>query len=218
MAEAVAAAGIEKLVSRLREDGVKAGQEQADRIIREAESKAAQIIAEASRKAEQTQAAASENVNALEIAAKGAIKIAARDAMLGLRNEVRESFGRYVRRLVGETLDDPEFIKSMVLILAGEASEKHIKDKAAQIYLSRAILEREQSPEMRQRSSQLVKSLATGLLRSGITLVPTDEIKNGAKVRLVGDQLEIDLSDEMISELLLRHLTPRFREIMRDEK
>ena len=106
----------------------------------------------------------------------------------------------------------------MVLILAGEASEKHIKDKAAQIYLSRAILEREQSPEMRQRSSQLVKSLATGLLRSGITLVPTDEIKNGAKVRLVGDQLEIDLSDEMISELLLRHLTPRFREIMRDEK
>src|SRR5687767_9825375 len=53
MAEAVAAAGVEKLVSRLREDGVKAGQQQADHIIQEAESRAARIIADAQNSAAQ---------------------------------------------------------------------------------------------------------------------------------------------------------------------
>lgn len=214
MAEAIAAAGVDKLISRLREDGVKAGQEESTRLVREAESKAARIIADARKEADELRASAREQINALEMSAQGALRLAARDATLALRNQVRESFETYLRRLVVESLEDPEFVRSLILVLAGEAVDKHIRDKEAHIYISKAVLEGQTNPETRQRAGQFIKSLASGLLRQGITLVPSDRIAGGAKVRLVHEQLEIDLSDQAITELLIRHIAPRFREIM----
>jgi V/A-type H+/Na+-transporting ATPase subunit E len=213
MAEAAAAAGIDRLISRLRDDGVKAGEEKSARLVREAETRAAQIVADARKESEEMRAKAREEVAAMESATKGALKLAGRDAMLSLRNEVRSAFEQYLQRLVIQSTQDPEFLRSMILILAGEAVDKHIGDKEAQVYVSKAILEGERSPEMRHRSTQFVKSLASGLLRDGITIIPSDQVKGGAKVRLVREQLEIDLSDAAITELLLRHITPRFREI-----
>jgi V/A-type H+-transporting ATPase subunit E len=214
MAEAVAAAGVDKLISRLREQGVKAGEEESARLVREAEARAARIVADARRDADEMRAAAREEVKAREVAAQGALRLAARDATMALRNQVRESFETYLRRLVVESTQDPEFVKSLILILAGEAAEKHIRDKEAYIYLSRAVLEGERTPEARQRGGQFVKSLASGLLRQGITLIPSDRIEGGARVQLVREQLEIDLSDQAITELLIRHIVPRFRDIM----
>jgi V/A-type H+/Na+-transporting ATPase subunit E len=214
MAEAIAAAGIERLIARLRDDGVKSGEEESARLVREAEAKAAQIVAAARRESDEILARARAEIAAMDSAAKGALHLAGRDAMLSLRNEVRKAFEQYLQRLVIQSTQDPEFLRSLILILAGEAVEKHIGDKDAHIFLSKAILEGERSPEMRQRSTQFLKTLASGLLRHGITIIPSDEVEGGARVRLVREQLEIDLSDGAITELLLRHLTPRFREIM----
>jgi V/A-type H+-transporting ATPase subunit E len=214
MAEAIAAAGVDELISRLRADGVKAGQDESTRLVREAESKAARIIADARKEADELRASAREQIQALELSAQGALRLAARDATLALRNQVRESFETYLRRLVVESLEDPEFVRSLILVLAGEAVDKHIRDKEAHIYLSKAVLEGKTNPEARQRAGQFIKSLASGLLRQGITLVPSDRIAGGAKVRLVHEQLEIDLSDQAITEFLIRHIAPRFREIM----
>jgi V/A-type H+-transporting ATPase subunit E len=214
MAEAVAAAGVDKLISRLREDGVKAGQDESARLIREAESRAARIVADAQKEADEMRAAAKEEIKARDQAAQGALRMAARDTTLALRNQVRETFEKYVRQLVVESTQDPEFIRSLILVLAGEAVEKHIRDKEAAIYLSKAVFEGEKTPEGRRRGGQFVKGLSSGLLRQGITLVPSEQIEGGAKVQLVRDQLEIDLSDHAITELLIRHITPRFREIM----
>jgi V/A-type H+-transporting ATPase subunit E len=52
------------------------------------------------------------------------------------------------------------------------------------------------------------------MLREGLTLVPDSEIEGGARVRLVQDQLEIDLSDRAISRLIAQRLLPRFRAIL----
>jgi V/A-type H+-transporting ATPase subunit E len=214
MAEAIAAAGVEKLISRLRDDGVKAGQEKYAQLVRDAEAKAARIVAEARREAEEIRAKAKEEIHAQELSAQGALHLAGRDAVLKLRNEVRSQFEQYLRRLVIQSTQDSEFIRSLILILAGEAVEKHIRDKDIHIYLSKAILDRERTPEMRERSNQFVKGLSSELLRQGITLIPTEKVQGGAKVRLVNEQLEIDLSDQAITELLVSHIAPRFREIM----
>jgi V/A-type H+-transporting ATPase subunit E len=214
MPEATAAAGIDKLIARLRDDGVKAGQEASTRIVSDAEARASQIIADARKEAEEIRSKARDEVVAMEFAAQGALRLAGRDAMLALRTEVRKAFEQYLRCIVIQDTQDPEFVRSLVLILAGEAVEKHIRDKDAHIYLSKAILEGERTPEMKQRSTQLIKALSSGLLRRGITIIPSDDINGGAKVRLVDEQLEIDLSDRAITELLQSHLRPRFRGIM----
>ena len=45
-------ASVQVLINRLRDDGVKAGQEQADRLLKDAKDKAAQILAEAKAEAD----------------------------------------------------------------------------------------------------------------------------------------------------------------------
>jgi V/A-type H+-transporting ATPase subunit E len=52
------------------------------------------------------------------------------------------------------------------------------------------------------------------VLREGIELIPSNEIQAGARVRLVDDDLEIDLSDEAVSEMMLKLLLPRYRRIL----
>ncbi len=52
------------------------------------------------------------------------------------------------------------------------------------------------------------------MLREGVDLKPSGETNGGMRVRLVGEDLEIDLSDEALSELLLGYLIPRFRAIV----
>jgi V/A-type H+/Na+-transporting ATPase subunit E len=214
MAEAIAARGVDRLISRLRDDGVRAGQEESQRIIGEAEARAARIVQDATKEAETIRTKAREEAQALEQVTKGALHMAGRDAMLELRNEVRNAFEQYVRRLVIQSTADPEFIRSLVLILAGDAVDKHIRDKETHVYLSKAILENEGTPEMRQKSTHFLKALSSELLRKGITLIPSDDVRGGARVRLVHEQVEIDLSDQAITELLIRHLSPRIREIM----
>jgi V/A-type H+/Na+-transporting ATPase subunit E len=214
MAEAIVARGVDQLISRLRDDGVKAGEEQSRRIINEAESRAARIVQEATKEAEAIRTKAIEESKALEQLSQGALRLAGRDAMLELRNKVRSAFEQYVRSLVIQSTADPEFIRSLILILAGEAVEKHIRNKEVHVYLSKAILNNDSSPEMRQTSSHFLKALASELLRKGITLVQSDDVRGGARIRLVRDEVEIDLSDQAVTELLIRHLSPRIREIM----
>ena len=52
------------------------------------------------------------------------------------------------------------------------------------------------------------------MLRDVIELVPATQIKGGIKVRLVGKDIEIDLTDEALTDLILKYLLPRYREIV----
>ena len=52
------------------------------------------------------------------------------------------------------------------------------------------------------------------MLRDGVELIPATEVNGGARVRAKGEDAEVDLSDAAVSELLIRHMTPRFRAIL----
>jgi V/A-type H+-transporting ATPase subunit E len=52
------------------------------------------------------------------------------------------------------------------------------------------------------------------MLRDGVELIPANGLHGGARVRLVGEQLEIDLSDVAITHLLCQTMLPRFRRIL----
>ena len=60
-----------------------------------------------------------------------------------------------------------------------------------------------------------VLSLGGGMLRDGMTFGVVDDSEPGIRVRLVDDDVRIDLTDSAISELLLRHMLPRFRALLR---
>ena len=53
-----------------------------------------------------------------------ALKLAARDAVLELRDGVSRHFEQHVKRLVSQVTTDEDFVRSVVLVLAGHAASK----------------------------------------------------------------------------------------------
>jgi V/A-type H+-transporting ATPase subunit E len=59
-----------------------------------------------------------------------------------------------------------------------------------------------------------ILGLASDMLREGLELVSDRDVQGGARVRLVKDKLEIDLSDRAVTQLIAARLLPRFQAIV----
>ena len=206
--------GVQNLVDRIRDQGVLAANEKANKILRDAELKSSKMLADAKLEIEKLRETARLEIEANHAAALEALKLSARDAMLQLKAKVSSEFEVFVQRLVTSATRDEQFIKAIVLVLAGHVQEELIEDKDIQIMLSESILTGKLSEELGERAKQTILSLSSEMLRQGVELIPSSDIQGGANVRLVKDKLEIDLSDKAIASLLYQRMMPRFQAIL----
>jgi len=206
--------GVQNLVDRIRDQGILAANEKANKIVRDAEAKSAKMLADAKLEVEKLRETARLEIEADHAAALEALKLSARDAMLQLKAKVSSEFEVFVQRLVTSATRDEQFIKAIVLVLAGHVKEELIGDKDVQILISEAILTGKPNEELGERGKQTILSLSSEMLREGVELIPSSDIQGGANVRLVKDKLEIDLSDKAIASLLYQRIMPRFQAIL----
>jgi V/A-type H+-transporting ATPase subunit E len=205
---------VQALIDRIRDQGVQSANQEAARILAEAEAKASQLLADAQKQVEQLRAKATADIEAEQAAAQEALKLSARDTVTRLKNLVSTAFETFVRRLVTTATQDRELMKNLILVLAGHSADEFIKDKQIQILLSDAILTGQSDPKLRELGKQTILSLSSDMLREGVELIPSSNVEGGAKVRLVGEQLEIDLTDKAITKLLAGQLLPRFHALL----
>ena len=78
--------GVQKLISRIRDEGVQAGQTEADQILKDAKAQAAKLISEAKADAAVTREKATAKIESEKTAALEALRLAARDTTLELRS------------------------------------------------------------------------------------------------------------------------------------
>jgi V/A-type H+-transporting ATPase subunit E len=215
-----AAQGVQELIERIRGEGVRAGRDEAERILREARAQAASLRSSAEAEAREMVERARAQIAREQVAGVEALKNAARDAALELRGNVRASFEQCVQRLVSTDMRDSEFVRSLVLVLAGEAAARYVTDHDAEIFVSSALADAADaalpSPVIREKIRHAVLGAAGAMLREGLDLLPADDVAGGARVRLVGQDLEIDLTDTAVTRLLLKHLLPRYRDIVEE--
>ena len=208
-------AGVQKLIDRLHQEGVSKGQSEADALLAAAREQAAEILDQAKQEAESILNAAREQAEQTRINGEGAIRLAGRDASLRLTEELREDFVRKLQSLVGHTLKDREFLKSLILEIARHSLPESEKPQPLKAWV---LMERdvahESADDARQELDAFVRSLSGEALRDGLTFDIDDHDSAGVRVQVVDDELEIDLTTETLTELLLQHLSPRFRAIM----
>ncbi len=213
--ESKSSAGVSDLIARIRDEGVQSGRQEADRILSEARQEAARIVSEAQKEADEKLAGARSTIQLENEAALESLKLAFRDTGLELKAAVVAAFEEHVRRLVSDVTLDGEFLRSLVLVLAGHAVEEYVKDKEARILISDVFIKgQEMSPEHTKSTRRAALAISNKMLREGIELVSSKDMGGGAKVCLVGESLEIDLSEDTISDLILKYLLPRFRAIL----
>jgi V/A-type H+-transporting ATPase subunit E len=214
------ASGVQELISRLRDEGVKAGREKSDQILREAQEQAAQIVAQAKAEAEALLSKARNEIEREKAAALESVRVAIRDTELKMEAEVKADFAAHVRRLVSVEMSDKKFLRQMILGIAGMAAgEKACEDKPVEVLLPKDLFESDEkhtrlTEKGQERVRRLVLGISGDMLRDGVDLKPSDDIRGGIRIRLVGEDLEIDLSDQAISDLLLQNLLPRYRAIV----
>jgi V/A-type H+-transporting ATPase subunit E len=207
-------AGVQNLVDRIRDQGILAANEKASKILRDAEAKSAKMLADAKQEVDRLRETTRIEIEANHAAALEALKLSARDAMLQLKAKVSSEFEVFVQRLVTSATRDEQFIKTIVLVLAGHVQEELIGDKEIQILISDLILTGKPNEKLGERGKQTILTLSSEMLRAGVELIPSSDIGGGANVRLVKDKLEIDLSDKAISRLLYQRMLPRFQAIL----
>jgi V/A-type H+-transporting ATPase subunit E len=208
-------AGVQDLISRIRDEGVDSGKQEAGRLVSEAQLQATRLVEDARTEVEELRKKARNEIEREKNAALAALQLAARDTSLRLEGDIVSAFEGYVKRLVSPALRDPELIQALVLVLAGHAVEKFVKDQEIRVFVSDVLFkEAGDSPELDERAKQTVLGITGEILREGIELIPSSDVAGGARVQLVDENLEVDLTDETVHKLLLKHLLPRFRAIL----
>jgi V/A-type H+-transporting ATPase subunit E len=209
----VKSSGVKELIERIRDEGVHSARAEADRILAEAKARAARIVADAKAEAAAIKKEARASMEREQTATIEALRIAARDTELELRSAIMSGFEEHVRRLVTDVTTDGSVLRDMILVLAGRAADDLIQDKDAVIFVPDRLAD-EVSAELDEFLRKSAVALSGDVLRQGIELIPSNEVQGGARVRLVGEDLEIDMSDQALSQMMLKLLLPRYRKIL----
>ncbi|HEY5717889.1 MAG TPA: ATPase [Motiliproteus sp.] len=211
--------GVEALIERLRDQGVKQGQQEAEKLIAEAQHRADWVVTQAEEEASETLARARADAKRLHNATLDALRMAARDMQLQIKESLTRSFSDQVRRLVAKQLDNEEFIRLLIVELVGRVRDDAKLDQQShkEVLLPEGVigleeLRRNPSEYKQGPLSQLVQSLAGDILSEGVAFGSGKG--RGIRVRISASETEVDLSDEAVAEMLLKHLQPRFRAIL----
>jgi V/A-type H+-transporting ATPase subunit E len=210
------ASGVQELIDQIREKGVNEGKTQGSRIVEDAELRAEWIIKQAKEEAETIKKEADSNYHFVTEAGKGALALAFRDIKLKLKDELSIQFSEQLRKLVEKELQDPETLK---LLLISAVSKISIPEEPQAIVLpDRAVGSNELRDDSRSLEQgvlvELVSDTAKKMLTKGVDIRLDSTINNGFVLLLNDGEITVEVTDKSLSNMLLKHLQPRFRAIL----
>ena len=211
--------GVQELIDRLRDEGVSEGEQQAQEILQKANDEADKILNEARQEAEKIRSTVIEEIDAQQTAAHEALRLAFRDTELKLKQEMVAQFSAQVKRIVSLELQDEKFIKQIILTLAGQAQSVYDTTTPLEILLSPQLFEGkgEQSEEeknIHDKFEHFIRAVSGEMLREGIELKLAHGQEAGIRLQVKNQDIEIDLTDEKLSQLLIKYLSPKYREFL----
>jgi len=210
--------GVQELIDRLREEGVTKGQGEAEALLTESRKKSMQILDDARREADEILAKARSESERTKESGHEALRLASRDVILKLKESFHQEFENRVRRLVAHRLQDQTFLDRLILEIARRAVPED-EGKPMEVLLPGDAVTVEQLQGAAGKAEEgtlahFVLGLAADVLREGLTFGVSDETSAGVKVRLLEEDVEIELTDETVTALLMEYMLPRFRAIL----
>lgn len=213
--------GVQELIDRLRDEGVSAGQSEADALLTEARKQSMTILDDAKREAEQLLADARAEAQKVEENGNEALRLASRDVILKLKESFHEEFQGRVRKLVAYDLKDRDFLKKLILEVAGRAMPADAGSGLQVLLPADEVTPEELSGSVADVKEgtlgHFVLGLAADVLREGLTFGVSDEAAAGVRVQLTDSDVEVELTEETVTALLMQFMVPRFRAILEEK-
>lgn len=208
--------GIQELIDRLKDKGVSEGERQAQEIVAKAQTNAQSILKHARMEADKLIAEAKSEALFVQDSGEQALKRAYRDIKLQLKEELVSAFSRQLQFLVSKELSNSDTLKSLLVSAAGKAQ---LPDSEMNIELPERAIgmeELHEQPELLKNGPlvELVGDVVRELFKSEVRIMGVEGLTAGARIELVDGSVSLDLSDEGLTSLILKHLQPRFRAIL----
>ena len=191
---------LESLIEKIKKEAIEEGQQAADAIVGKANEQAAAVVDSARTEAEQIVNDAQAEGEKLQENAKHALRQAARDVELLLKEQLTALFDRVFKRAVGAALG-PEFLEGIILKLVDEWA----KEGAVEVVVSQADKE--------QLEALLFSHLEEDLKQS-VTLQASHAVARGFRFELKGGSVYSDFTDETIADALKAFINPSLQAIL----
>jgi V/A-type H+/Na+-transporting ATPase subunit E len=195
---------IQKICDVLRRETLEPAEAEAQKIIEEAKKRAEQILLEAKKQIEKQQVDAKKSIEQERNVFQSSLAQAAKQSTEALRQAIEHKlFNPELHNLVGKQSSEPQVIANLITILV-KAIEKEGLEADISAYIPSAV-----SPK--EVNQYLAENILNKLKNQSVTI---GDFGGGAKLRLEGKRLMLDISDAEIEELLRKFLRKDFRKLI----
>ena len=196
---------LETFVKTLESEGVDAGKKAAQKIEAEAHRNAEQIIAEAKVQAEQIIGKANSEAKTIKSRMDSSLELAARDAVLMLRQKISEQLKTLLRLNVEKALNNEETLISIVNQVIPAFAKPGVEKQTTEINFSSNL-----------KSNLLqgaLKELANSLNNKNIEInIKQNLSKAGFEFKIEGSTIEV--STESVAEMLAEMIDPDLQKFL----
>ncbi len=198
---------IEAFVKTLESEGVDAGRKAAQKIEEDARVQAGKIIAEGKLKAEQIVNQANSEAEKIKARMNSSLELAARDAILMLRQKLTEQLKNLLQFSVGKALrEDETLVKVLREVIPAYAKADATERKTAQISVSSDMKSRLLESSLRELQNSLKEKNVDVDVKYNLA-------KAGFEFKVEGSTVEV--SSESVTALLAEMIDPDLREFLK---
>jgi V/A-type H+-transporting ATPase subunit E len=187
---------LQELTQKLYNDGLEKGRAEAERLVAEAKQEAAKILADARAEADAIAKAAQDRAEDIAKNAMTEITLAGRQAVSKIKTEITEAI---ILKSTGAAVKaasiDATFVKDMLLAVARNWNS------AAEVSLKALLPE-----DKRAEFDAAMQKSADELLKAGVEVGYSKEVKTGFKVGEKSGGYYISFTDESFDALLKEYL------------
>ena len=196
---------IEAFVAKLRQEGVEAGREAAEKHLAKARQEADAILADARVQARKMLSNAQAQAEASQAKARTDLELAARDITLRLRDSLSRAVRQVLAAGAREQLADPEFLGGLLREIVLEYVEADIAKKSS----FRITV----TPEMRERLAQWALARLRQPELAGVSIDLKGTLaQDGFEYRAEGAGIEVTV--DSVVEALSELVNPALREML----
>ena len=195
---------IKELIEKIREEGVRAGEDKARTIEEEARNKARQIINDAEAESKRILGEARESISRSEESSRTLLKQAARDCIIGLKKEMLSTLNKITLSHVRKALTAEETDK----LIAHLVKDCKPKDKGEIIItLKKEDIDKLEGALVSELSDELKKSLV---------LKPSEDIRGGFTISYDRGKSCYDFTDKALAEYIGSYIRPKLSGILKE--
>ncbi|MFP4547319.1 MAG: hypothetical protein ACLFQM_04250 [Fidelibacterota bacterium] len=191
---------LEKLIDKIKTEGVEQAEQEAGQIIQNAKKEADQIVKGANKKADQIIEDAKTETEKLQISGKSALKQAERDAVLVTKERITDILNNVFKKEISENLK-PDIVVELI---------KKMVENSGDDQKMKALVSQQDIDEL----EKLLVSKAQKGLADTVEIKVDRGVSKGFRIGKKGEDVYYDFTDESIAEFLREFLNPSIKKML----